>query len=385
MARICIDARTITATPSGVGRYARALVPEIVRAAPQHDFIILRHTSRRDPIVEDDAEIEEIFCEAPCDDLRHVARGARQLERLPRCDLYHSLFHMLPFDARRALDGAAVVVTLHDLVWIDHPLASQPDATSALGVYLFGLVAIPYALRTADRIIAPSRLTELRSRRFRSSTPTAVVPHGVEARFFDPPPPLPRALAGLEEAPFVLAVGNDKRYKNLETLARAFARATGDGERTELSGARLVMVGRCEGLRPLLEDLGVADRSVLPGFLEDAELRALLGRARAFVFPSRIEGFGLPVLEAMAAGAPAIVSDLEPMRSVAGGAAALVDPDDERAMADTIARALVDEAWRRGFIDRGRERARGCTWARAARETLAVYEAALGEGDGGRR
>lgn len=377
MATICIDARTITGTPSGVGRYARALVPELVRLAPHHDFIVVRHTSRRDPIVESDADITEIFVEAPCDDLRHVVLGARQLESLPDCDLYHSLFHLLPFGAREALDEASVVVTLHDLVWIDHPLASQPDAATALGVYLFGLVAIPHALRAADRVIAPSRSTEMHSRRFRRSTPLTVVPHGVEARFFEPPPPLPPSLAGLEGTPFVLAVGNDKRYKNLGTLARAFERAW---RREDMSGVRLVLVGRCEGLRPLLDDLGVADRSVLPGFLDDAELRALLGRARAFVFPSRIEGFGLPVLEAMAAGAPAIVSDLEPMRSVAGGAAALVGPRDERAMAELIVRALRDETWRRGFIERGRERARGCTWARAARETLAVYEAAMGGG-----
>jgi glycosyltransferase involved in cell wall biosynthesis len=131
-------------------------------------------------------------------------------------------------------------------------------------------------------------------------------------------------------------------------------------------------------LRARAEALGVLDSVRLPGWVSPQELEGLWGAASAFVYPSLYEGFGLPVLEAMARGVPVACSDASSLPEVAGDAALMFDPHDEGAIARAITRLLGERELSAGLARRGRERAQQFSWERTARLTLASYERALG-------
>jgi len=125
-----------------------------------------------------------------------------------------------------------------------------------------------------------------------------------------------------------------------------------------------------EALDALIAELGVKDSVQLTGWIPSDDLLQLYARAHAFVYPSTFEGFGMPVLEAMAAGVPVACSDIAPLREVAGDAALLFDPMNEDAIADALDRIVTDAALRARLAQAGPERARRFSWERAARETL---------------
>jgi glycosyltransferase involved in cell wall biosynthesis len=124
-----------------------------------------------------------------------------------------------------------------------------------------------------------------------------------------------------------------------------------------------------------VEKLGLRDRVMFPGFVADADLPALYSAARVLAYPSIYEGFGLPMLEAMACGTPVVTSTASCMPEVAGDAALLDPPPDVDALAAGLERALTDEALRADLIARGRARARQFSWAKSAQQLLGIYHA----------
>lgn len=187
-----------------------------------------------------------------------------------------------------------------------------------------------------------------------------VVLHGVEPEFF--------ALDRSRTEPFVLCVSTLHPHKNLDRLIRAYARRKRDWRLT-IAGMRGFFA---EALDRLITELGVGASVELTGWIPREELLQLYGRAQAFVYPSTFEGFGMPVLEAMAAGIPVACSDISPLREVAGDAALFFDPLSEDAIAGALDRITTDAGLRAKLAKAGPERARGFTWERAARETLAA-------------
>jgi glycosyltransferase involved in cell wall biosynthesis len=171
----------------------------------------------------------------------------------------------------------------------------------------------------------------------------------------------------------VLCVAQKRPYKNLGALVHALGALPDD--------VRLVLPGTAtpheDELRELAATLGVAERVRFPSWVSDAELEALYRLASGFVLPSLMEGFGLPVLEAMARGVPVACSDRPALPEVAGGAALLFDPEDPGAVADALRRLLEDRRLADDLRRRGRERAAQLTWAATARGTLAAYRRAL--------
>ena len=127
----------------------------------------------------------------------------------------------------------------------------------------------------------------------------------------------------------------------------------------------------------MVEELGLKDRVEMPGFLDDADLRRVVGGARLFVFPSLVEGFGLPTLEAMALGVACAVSELEPMSFVAGDAALKFDPLDPAAIADAIQSVMSDDALHDELCELGKAHAAEFSWEETARRTIDVYESLL--------
>ena len=197
-----------------------------------------------------------------------------------------------------------------------------------------------------------------------------VVPLGVGDSFVQPSP---ASLA----APYLLCVGNRKPHKNLVGAVEVFARL-----RPSHPGLRLVLVGPSyadgDPVRRLAEERGVGSAVEDLGAVSDERLQALYAGAACFVFPSRYEGFGLPVLEAMAAGAPVVASDRASVPEVVGDAGLLADPDDPGAFAAAVERVLTDAALRETLIARGRERAAKFTWEAAATEVAAALVEAAG-------
>lgn len=377
--RIAIDARVITSEPDGVGRYARELVPALAVAAPDHEWLVLRHPSNRDPIAGGLPNVHEVYIEGVVGRMvDHFLTDRRRLQAVFDVegwpDLYHSLFHMYAFrfpGQRRP--RPRVVVTLHDLIWLDYPLA-HGSMLNGMGTWMKARTAIAHSLRRADHVIAVSEATARAGRRWLSADRVTVVHHGVNRMFFGPAPALPAALACLAQdgRPWIAALGESKKYKNLELLLDAFASATRQG-----IDARLVLLGRCASLARDAHRLGVAERVLFPGEVDDEDLRAIVGGAALFVHPAIVEGFGMPVVEAMALGTPTAVADVPALREVGGAGALRFPAGDSRALAEIIQRMAGSRELRTEWSARARARAACFDWTHCADETLDVYRSAL--------
>jgi glycosyltransferase involved in cell wall biosynthesis len=189
-------------------------------------------------------------------------------------------------------------------------------------------------------------------------------------------------MQGGQPCPYVLYVGTIQPRKNLERLVEAFARALSLGE-AHFPGLRLVLAGQqgwlAEGTLRRVAALGLADRVILPGYVADQDLPALLSAAEVFAFPSLYEGFGFPVLEAQACGTAILASNTSSLPEVAGAGALLVDPLDGDALAHGLVQLLTDDNLRGQLVAAGFANLRRFSWDRCARETMAVLELAAGE------
>jgi glycosyltransferase involved in cell wall biosynthesis len=192
----------------------------------------------------------------------------------------------------------------------------------------------------------------------------------VDRHFFSIPP----REAERSRPPYLLALGTIEPRKNVPRIVAAFERIA---ERHP--GLELIIAGRWgwlyKDVQRAVRASPVRARIKLPGFVAEEQLGPLLRDAQMLLYPSLMEGFGLPILEGMAAGRPVLTSDREPLRSVAGGAARLVDPEDVESIADGMQQLLCDEELRSDLIRRGREHARRFSWEACAAQTQRVYEA----------
>ena len=286
-------------------------------------------------------------------------------------DLLHSLAYALPLAC-----PARSVVTVHDLCVLLFPRAFNP----ANRLYL--AAATRRAVRQADGVIAVSASTRRDLVRWLGvpEEKIAVVPNGIDATFR----PIRdeerlealRRERGLPER-MILFVGTMEPRKNAATLVRAYAQLK---ERAAISH-KLVLVGglgwRYERLFTLVEELGLQDDLVFPGFVSYDELPLWYNAADLFVYPSLYEGFGLPPLEAMACGVPVITSNVSSLPEVVGEAGPLVDPLDVEGLAEAMAHVLSDGALRAEMRERGLARAGQFSWLEAARGTARVYDRVL--------
>ncbi len=173
--------------------------------------------------------------------------------------------------------------------------------------------------------------------------------------------------------PFILSVSNIEPRKNLIRLLSAYAALRRRGHRE-----RLVFVGQLawkyKGLLAAIERLGLEDRVQIMGYVPDADMPAIYNLAKVLAFPSLYEGFGLPIVESMACGTPVLTSDCSSMPEIAGDAALLTDPRSEEDLQESLHRILSDEQLREGLRLAGLRRARQFSWARAASETVRLYD-----------
>lgn len=284
-------------------------------------------------------------------------------------DVFHSPDFVLP-----PLRKAAGIVTVHDLAFL-----MRPDcADQRLRAYLEEVV--PRSVRRADLVIADSENTrnDVVVLLGVPADRVEVIPGGVEERFQPVTDEAAlqhaRQVAGVGDSPFVVAVGVLEPRKNLTTLMDAFAHLKQTGK---LRRHKLVLGGGrgwlYEGIFAHHEASPVRDDILFPGFIPDEVLPALYSAAEVLAFPSLYEGFGLPVLEAMACGTPVVSSNASCLPEVAEGAALMVDPEDVTQLADALERAVEDAPLRADLRQNGLERAAAYTWRAAAELLLAAY------------
>jgi glycosyltransferase involved in cell wall biosynthesis len=363
--KVLLDLRCLE-TPSarrGIGRYAAELTKALVASAPPGvRFAGLSFGGVAAPL-----GIEDVLCPGPRQGIGFTDRFV-----LPRLcarhgiDLYHSTAYAVPAFGG---DGPATVLTVHDLVADVFPSAlSRRHRMAFRRTFRSAL--------TARRVIAVSESTRRDLLRRYEIAPerVVVVPNGVGAAFRATSAQAPSGWP----APFLLYVGGLDPLKNVPFLLAVLARA-----RRDEAALKLVVIGeegeRRDAFAAAARAAGLADAVHLPGFVDDARLAAAYHEARAFVFPSRYEGFGLPPLEALAAGCPVVSSPAGSLAEVLEGVAILKAPDDPDAWAGALHELAVDAELRRKLIDAGRARAAGLSWEAAARRTLAVYAEAARE------
>lgn len=375
--RFVIDARYVRTRPSGIGIYVAALIARMPALAPEARFQLWTHPECPVPVISPNVRCSVV--PAVADGLRTLLSPS-SLNPLQPSDVLHLPFSLLG----RALPCPAVV-TIHDLMWLEQPelVDARPGLNRLRGA--FYQIGMRVALARASRLIAVSHATADRMIAVHPGCRERirVIHNGVGEAFraaSDREAARARAAALIgSDAPYYLVLGKNEPYKGHRYALEAFAREARKGE-------LLVLVQRTRpgaGLARVAQTLGIAEQVRWLPTLSEAELVSVLQGARALVQPSIVEGFGIPVLEAMAAGCPVIASDTPALVEVLGGAGLHAAVRDVAGLARAMSR-VRDESLRGELRERGLERARAFSWHTAAEQTLEVYREALSFGRGPR-
>ena len=360
---ICLDVRTAQEHFPGVGRYAANLARALIPSLAESERLVLLGSGWPPPTVLPDG-IGTRVVNTPLSPF-----SLRQQWTLPRllravgADLYHSPFYLMPFRP-----GVPAVVTIYDLIPLRHPRYFTPTQR------LVFAVTVRLAVRAAQVVIAPSAATAHDLQSFLGLAADRIAVIGVAA---DPAfrPQDTAAIAAVRTRlklaeRYVLYVGSNKPHKNLVRLVEAWARLQPQALPLVIAGA---WDPRYMEARHRAEALGLGDAVHFLGRVPEDALPGLYSGATLFVFPSLWEGFGLPVIEAMACGVPVACSATSGLIEVAGQHAVFFDPLDVDAMAHTIREILGDANQRAMLARRSLERAGQFSWGQTARHTLGVY------------
>ena len=378
--RVAINAWFLNQPGTGSGQYLHGLLRALPQVAGAHEFLLVVPPGPVQLTIPG-LHIQFRTLTAPFwrTDIGKVLFEQVAFPRIARrwgADVAH-----VPYWGSPLRPTLPTVVTVHDLI----PLL-LPDYRGGLPVRLYTRL-VAAAARHADMILTDS-LASKRDAEAHLELP----PERVQAVYLAPAPdfqPEPqdgdeaiRRGYGLPERYVLYLAGHDVR-KNVAGLVEAFAIvAQADDDVTLAIGGRLPEHGRppLYDPRPLVKSLGLGDVVWFLGWVEEAHKPALYRGAACAAFPSRYEGFGFPVLEALACGTPLVTGNASSLPELAGDAAFAVDPDDTEALAGAILSCLVDDALATELRQRGPQQAAGFRWADTARQTLAAFEQATAAG-----
>ena len=370
--RIYLDISAAVHRRAGLGRYADRLTRALLARPGAAEWFSLFYNQ--------EAGVEPLpgLEHWPQTSVRHSYKSWRlmvwagQLLRLnyarlvPGVCLFHAMEHLL-----MPLGGVPTVLTVHDLIFERFPQLHKPLN------YHYLHRAMPLFVRRARHLIAVSQATKKDLMAFYGvpGNKISVIYEAADDRFRPLPAGRSENVRRKYRLPddFLLFVGTIEPRKNLERLLDAFATLRRAGV-----VRHLVIVGKkgwlYEAFFRHLEESDQQDHVIFPGYISDEDLPAVYNAARLFVFPSLYEGFGLPLLEAMACGTPAVSSDRSSLPEVGGDAPLYADPEDTEALADQIRRGWEDASLRQVMRGKGLARAKEFSWARAAAETDALYQ-----------
>jgi glycosyltransferase involved in cell wall biosynthesis len=366
--RIAFDLRRIK--NPGIGRYMKCLVEAILAEQPHGDYLLILPPGAEDAINIGTSRAKTITPKLRYYSIQEQV-GLPKILREHRVDLLHAPHFMLPL-----VRPCPAVVTIHDVI----PLIWKDDLGSRIGQAYYHCMTYT-AARLADRIITDSKFSREDIARHLAVNPEKieVIYPGVGSDFQRVTDEVQlkdiRAKYRIEKE-YIVYVGIYKRRKNHAALLRAFRSFLSNG-----GEADLVLVGPLkEGehdLRRLANGLGIANKVVFTGFVDDTELRALYSAAKVYACPSLYEGFGFTVLEAMACETPVVCSRETSLPEVAGEAAFYADPRNAEEFGRALHDVFTDLGLRETLIEKGRRNLRRFSWANAAKETLGVYRDAL--------
>jgi glycosyltransferase involved in cell wall biosynthesis len=361
--RIGFDGRALASPAAGMRRYAQELFGALAALQPRMAIVAVGVPSGA--FVPPGLELAPGVGSLPTN-LGWMMSGLPRAARRARLDLFHAPSYTAPFAGPRPL-----VLTVHDVSYERHP-EWYPYKRDPVRRAFYRRSA-----RAADRVITDSSFSKREIVEAYGLPPESieVVPLAA-ASCFTPGPRLP--LPPEVGSAYVLHVGDLHERRNLSMVARALDRVR--RRNASLAGVTLVLAGADRGSGQDLRELSVRSGGSVPlvtfvGAAPEATLVALYRGASALVYPSRYEGFGLPLLEAMRCGAPVIAANTSSIPEVVGGAGILLDPDEEPGWADAIERVLDDSALAGRLRDAGLARAAEFSWERTAEATAAIYRA----------
>lgn len=374
--KIGIDARWIFPEITGIGSYTQELIRHLAEIDHDNQYLLYFQSAEVQERTVDYARLARAphFSSALYPYGPFSARSQWSFPRRLRndgLDVFHSPNFMIPYRAfpRSRKGHPACVITIHDLIPLLFP-EHTPRAMKSRYHRVFRAV-LNEAARRSDAIITVSESSRRDIIRHMGIAPerqrdVVAIPNGVALDYQPADQPA-------REEKFILYVGRMDPYKNVPRLIEAFAQV----QRGPLPNARLQIIGPRDARYPEVEQtiarLNIAEQVIWPGYVSGNALRQAYQEADVFVLPSLYEGFGLPVLEAMASGTPVICGNRSSLPEVAGDAARLINPEST----DELVAALVDVLTIPGLAEsmrvRGLHRAAQFSWRRTAEETLRVY------------
>lgn len=369
--RIALDGIPLNQPLTGVGHYTLELARALAAGSPGDQFEIVSPLSFISlPDLSLPPNLQLVEASVNVFSRRWWTVGLPGYVQRQSLDLFHGTNFEVPLWRR-----CPTVLTIHDLSLLLFPEVHEKRRRRRARRRL------PVMARAANMIVTPGESIRAEVCERFQVAPSRVVAIPDAARDLFRPLPHSETLEtrrrlGIDDE-FLLFVGTIEPRKNLLTLVRAFTEVVGNGN----ASLQLVLAGRTGWLSGDLFDLirssGVSDRIKLTGYLCDKDLRALYSSCRLFIYPSLYEGFGLPPLEAMACGAPVMVSRIPSLVAVTGPAACLVSPDNTAEMARTITGLLRDDERRQQLSMAGLQRASEFSWRRTADLTRDVYREAV--------
>jgi glycosyltransferase involved in cell wall biosynthesis len=370
---IAIDYTPAIHQRAGIGRYTRGLVKALARLDAENQYTLLVLGGSGAHLVPTALPANFNIRFAPISDRWATVLWYRLNLPLPvevfsgRADLFHGPSFTLP------PSFAPSLLTVHDLSFLRYPQGAHP----ALLAWL--TKAVPRSLQRARQVLADSENTRADLVELMQIPPDriTVIGAGVDERFKpeSEPETLTRVRARYQLPDhFVLSISTLEPRKNFTGLIAAFEQVA----ISSVTDLHLVIAGGkgwlYDDIFAAAETSPVRERIHFAGYVADQDLPALYSLAALFAFPSHYEGFGIPVLEAMACGTPVVCADNSSLPEIAGDAALLVEATDTEALADAMHRLSRDALLREELISRGYEQARKFTWEKAARRLLHVYQ-----------
>ena len=368
---ICLDVSPTAQKHAGLGRYAGEVARALAARQPQLDLSLFYNRQGQ-------AELPDYLRHLPHKTVNMGNKPWRMLVWLSQLshwpldktfgatEIFHATNHLLAHFGR-----ARTVYTLHDLIFLHFP-----EYHLAYNRWYLTLT-MPLYLRAADMIVTPSECSKQDAIKFYS------LPESKIKVIYEAPAPTFKPLTNSADLArvqqtyhlpdkFILHVATIEPRKNLSRLLDAFKPLLADWP-----DLKLVLVGKkgwlYESFFQYLQQLGLRDCVIFPGYVEEADLPAFFQLAAAFAFPSLYEGFGLGPLEAMACGTPVVCSNSSSLPEVVGEAGLLVNPTDTAGLSAALRRVLTDSDLRADLSQRGLAQAQNFSWQKAANELEQVY------------